>query len=155
MIEILAYRHMLVCWYYRSNQRRMARHPKFFFIHLYCFPAINHQIVKFWLKIPLKILSRRFFHILWPSQNIRTLLWIQLKWKLNSQLFWTNFRIDWLFNESRGEIIFFARNNNQSDLKEALPLSICTWFLKNSSLKYWVWWVLVYLKLEYCRLHRP
>ena len=54
----------------------------------------------------IALLSGRFFQILWPSQNIRTLLWIQLKWNINSQLFWTNFRIDWLFNECRGEIFF-------------------------------------------------
>ena len=35
-----------------------------------------------------------------------------------------------------------------------LPLSVCTWFLQFSSLKYRVWWTwfLVYLKLEFYRL---
>ena len=37
-----------------------------------------------------------------------------------------------------------------------IPLSICTWLLQISSLKYRVWWTgfFVYFKLEFCRLHR-
>ena len=37
----------------------------------------------------------------------------------------------------------------------ANPLSICTWFLQFSSLKYPVWWtwILVYFKLEFYKLH--
>ena len=40
--------------------------------------------------------------------------------------------------------------------KKQIPLSICTWFLQFSSLKYWVWWIefLVYFKLEFYRLQQ-
>ena len=41
-------------------------------------------------------------------------------------------------------------------LKNSFPLSICTWFLQISSLKYWVWWTgfLVYFKLEFFMLQQ-